>query len=204
MLKGGRLAAAVISWRGLEPQPREEPDDRDRTSPGDAMSGPPAALVAAAVAGDPAALRELLQAARPDIRRYARSTCRADDVDDAVQETLWLLYRRVGTVRAVASFSGWLFAVVRRVCLRLARSFGLAGEAPRDGHVMQTRADEELRLDLARAIQSLPPHYRTVVVMRDLEERTIGEIADALGLTRETVKGRLHRARSLLREYLLR
>ena len=60
-----------------------------------------------------------------------------------------------------------------------------------------------MRLDVARAIQSLPEHYRAVVVLRDLEELTIDEIAARLAATRETVKARLHRARALLREYLL-
>ena len=169
------------------------------------MTSPSTRLVAAAVAGDSGALLELLDAARPDIRRYARAACRADDVDDAIQEALWLLYRRVGTIRTVASFSRWLFSVVRRECLRLARRSGLT-PAPlaEDEHAVAAQSDEVLRLDLAGAIQSLSPQYRTVVIMRDMEERTVGEIADSLHLTREAVKGRLHRARSLLREYLVR
>ena len=61
----------------------------------------------------------------------------------------------------------------------------------------------ELRIDIARAIQSLPEHYREIVVLRDLEELTIDEIAGRLRATRETVKARLHRARALLREYLI-
>jgi len=50
----------------------------------------------------------------------------------------------------------------------------------------------------------LPPHYREVVLLRDVEEMTVDEIGAALALTREAVKARLHRARALLREYLLR
>ena len=162
-------------------------------------------LVEAAIAGDHAALLGLLKSARPDVQRYARATCRAADVEDAVQEALWLLYRRVGTLRAVSSLSAWLFAVVRRQCLRLARVAGVVGrEASDEERSVLAQPDDALRLDLANAIQSLPEHYRTVVVMRDLEERTVDEMASALNLTREAVKGRLHRARSLLREYLLR
>ena len=85
------------------------------------------------------------------------------------------------------------------------RRFGLASaQLAEEEHAVLAQSDETLRLDLARAIESLPPQYRTVVIMRDMEERTVGEIADALHLTREAVKGRLHRARSLLREYLVR
>lgn len=162
-------------------------------------------LIGPAIAGDEKALVRLLEAAQPDIRRYARAACRAADVDDAVQDSLWLLYRRLGTLRMVSSFSSWLFAIVRRECLRLARSAGLlATDSRAEEQAWLGRPDEALRLDLTAAIQSLPPHYRTIVIMRDLEERTIDEIAGALELTREAVKGRLHRARALLREYLLR
>jgi RNA polymerase sigma-70 factor (ECF subfamily) len=61
---------------------------------------------------------------------------------------------------------------------------------------------EDLRLDVVRAIESLPPTYREVILLRDLQEMTIGEIATALGLTREATKSRLHRARSMVREFL--
>ena len=168
------------------------------------VPSPSTPFVAAAIAGDHSALLGLLKAARPDIRRYARATCRAADVEDAVQETLWLLYRRVGTLRAVSSFSAWLFAVVRRECLRLGRKAGLAAASvPGEELTLLAQSDDALRLDLANAIQSLPEHYRIIVIMRDMEERTIDEIADALGLSREAVKGRLNRARTALREYLM-
>jgi len=163
-------------------------------------------LIEAARGGDEKALVSLITAAQPDVRRYAARTCRAADVDDAVQETLLLLYRRVGTLRAVTSFSGWLFAVARRACLRLLRgSMGLA-DAPADAIEARIahRAPEDLRIDLSRAIQSLPDHYREVILLRDIEELSIDEIAAVLGLTRESVKARIHRARMLIREYLIR
>jgi RNA polymerase sigma factor (sigma-70 family) len=61
---------------------------------------------------------------------------------------------------------------------------------------------DELRIDLVHALESLPPHLREVILMRDLQEMTIGEIAHALKTTRAAVKARLHRARNLIREYL--
>jgi RNA polymerase sigma-70 factor (ECF subfamily) len=168
------------------------------------------ALVEAARAGDKQAILSLLAIAQPDIRRYARRSCSdSDDVDDVVQETLWLLYRRVGTLRALNSIAGWLVAVVRRECMRIAaRVMGKTvdlDDAPnavneeRLAHLSQ----DELRIDLSRAIQSLPDNYREVVLLRDIEEMTVDEMASTLNLTRESVKGRLHRARALLREYLL-
>lgn len=158
------------------------------------------ALVNAARDGDSQAIHRLLAVAQPDIRRYARRTCAAADVEDAVQETLWVLYRRVGTLRVIASLSGWLFAVVRRECLRFAARLRGGTVAAVDEPVWES--DEAARLDIAAAIESLPPHYREVVILRDFEELTVDEIGDRLGLSRESVKGRLHRARGLLREYL--
>ena len=56
---------------------------------------------------------------------------------------------------------------------------------------------------MAAALESLPAHYREIIVLRDLNEMTIGEIADQLNESRAAVKSRLHRARQLTREYLL-
>jgi len=165
-----------------------------------------AELVAQAREGDSSAILALLRRCQPDIRRFARASCRIDDVDDAVQEALWVLSRRVGGLQKVAAFSSWLFQVVKRECLRLARRYQPHTdlEAVEDSAAFATKPDHELRLDLAMAIQSLPEHYRVLTLMRDVEERTVDEIAAALDLTRETVKARLHRARLLLREYLTR
>ena len=161
------------------------------------------ALVQQAIAGDERSLVSLLEAARPDIKRYARTTCHASDIDDAVQEALWLLYRRIGTLRVASAFSAWIFAIVRRECLRLARAMGGPIQPEAEGSFpILSQTPEVMRLDLARAIQSLPEHYRAVVLMRDMEQRTIGEIAEALRESREAVKARLHRARVLVREYL--
>jgi RNA polymerase sigma factor (sigma-70 family) len=163
-------------------------------------------LIEAARGGDTEALVSLIAAAQPDIRRYAARNCRAADIDDAVQETLLLLYRRVGTLRAVTSFSAWLFAVARRACLRLLRQATGTQAAPADDAEMRLAhiAPEDIRIDLSRAIQSLPNHYREVILLRDIEELSIDEIAGVLGLTRESVKARIHRARLMIREYLIR
>ena len=65
-------------------------------------------------------------------------------------------------------------------------------------------APEDVRIDLSSAIQSLPDHYREVILLRDIEELSIDEIVSVLGLTRESVKARIHRARLMIREYLVR
>lgn len=166
-------------------------------------------LFEAARLGDRAAIAALLAEAQPDIRRYARRACRGSaDAEDAAQEALWLLARKVGTIRSLAAVSRWLFVVVRRECLRLARRAGLAARESEVEAAFErdfaSRPDPEIRLDIAAAIEALPEHYRGVALMRDINEMTIDEIAAALATTRETVKARLRRARTLIREYLLK
>jgi RNA polymerase sigma factor (sigma-70 family) len=162
-------------------------------------------LLEAARQGDSNALDQLLQACQPDIRRYAYRHCLMSDVDDAVQETLLIVSLKLRSLRAVAAFSGWLFQVVRRECRRLERRvFGLD---PYDEEKMEnwlaSRADEAVRLDLVSALESLPEHYREVVLLRDFHEMTIREIAARIQLTTTATKSRLRRARQLVREYLL-
>lgn len=65
------------------------------------------------------------------------------------------------------------------------------------------RSDSALRLDLAHALESLPAHYLEVVLLRDFEELTVAEIAQRLGEQPGAIKSRLHRARELVREFLL-
>ncbi len=58
-------------------------------------------------------------------------------------------------------------------------------------------------MDLIAGLEAMPAHYREIILLRDFEERTIGEIAAHLGLQVSAAKSRLHRAREQLRERLL-
>lgn len=159
----------------------------------------------AARLGDQTAIVRLLEVAQPDIRRYARTACRsASDADDASQEALWQLFRNVGAIRTLIAFPAWLRTVVRRECMRLARAAGLIRSLDDSDDAILGRdyPETDLRLDLAAAFESLPAHYRDVALMRDVKEMSIDEIGAALGLTRQAVKARLHRARQMTREFL--
>ena len=96
--------------------------------------------------------------------------------------------------------------LANRACLRLLRMGSGIPETPVDGAEVRLAhlRPEDIRIDLSRAIQSLPEHYREVILLRDIEEMSIDEIAGVLGLTRESAKARLHRARIMIREYLIR
>ncbi|TAN00036.1 MAG: RNA polymerase sigma factor [Rhodanobacteraceae bacterium] len=162
------------------------------------------ALIEAARQGDEAALLRLLETSQPDLHRIAATQCASSaDADDAVQETLLLVYRRIGALRTVTSYTAWLFAIVRRECHRLMRRMHGQVELPADDHpIFAYYTTPDLRADLAAAIQSLPDKYREAIVLRDFEEYSIAEIANDLRLSREAVKSRIHRGRGMIREYL--
>ena len=162
-------------------------------------------LILAAQTGDQAAISRLLAVCQADARRYARRHCHVSDVDDAVQESLLIISRKVTSLKAVAAFSSWLFTVIKRECRKLERM--MFKHEPLEDEVAEQqlacRSDNALRIDLAHALESLPAHYLEVVLLRDFEELTIAEIAERLGEQPGAVKSRLHRARELVREYLV-
>lgn len=160
--------------------------------------------LAAARMGDLCALERVLVHSRQDLRRYAEFHCVINDVEDAVQESLITVSRKLGDLRSLECFTSWVFRIVKRECNRLKRGRRwLTGDAISE-EIMPVVTPEpvEWRHDVAAALESLPEHYRQVVLLRDLEGLSIAEIADHLALTREAVKSRLHRARALAREYL--
>ena len=162
-------------------------------------------LILAAQTGDPAAIGRLLAVCQADARRYAHKHCHASDVDDAVQESLLIISRKVKSLKVAAAFSGWLFTVIKRECRKLERMMFKTDSLDEDlaEHQMLSKTDNDLRIDLAAALESLPAHYLEVVLLRDFEELTIAEIAERLGEQVGAVKSRLHRARELVREYML-
>ena len=161
-------------------------------------------LLEAARRGDIVALEQLLIHCRPGLQRIARTQCSSSvDPEDAVQESLLLIYPRIGALRAVASFPAWTFSIVRRECNRLWRA--MHGERFTENETLPLAVyidHFELRSDLAAAIQSLPEKYREAIILRDFEEFSISGIADQLLLTREAVKSRIHRGRQMVQEYL--
>jgi RNA polymerase sigma factor (sigma-70 family) len=162
-------------------------------------------LILAAQTGDPVAISRLLAACQADARRYAYKHCQASDIDDAVQESLLIISRKVKGLKAAAAFSAWLFTVIKHECRKLARAMFRLDPLPADVAEAQLarHTDDALRIDLANALESLPAHYFEVVLLRDFEELTIAEIAERLDEPGGAIKSRLHRARELVREYML-
>lgn len=142
------------------------------------------------------------------------------DASDAAQEALVRVYTRLHNFRGDSAFSTWLFRVVTNTCLdelRRRRRIRLAslddpllneeGFLPRqaaqdsDGPV-DVAERHELQWMVRQAVHRLPDDYRTVVVLRDLQDLSYYEIAQVLGTSVGTIKSRLHRARLALRSIL--
>lgn len=160
-------------------------------------------LLTLARRGDQAALQQLLARSHCDLQRFSRRVCaNAQDAEDATQVALWQLHQKIGTLQILAAFAGWLFRIVERECRRLLRLSQRA--VPIDESTLaaaiEPAAPLDLRSDLVAAIAALPPIYREILVLRDIEEQTAPEAALHLGISVQAAKSRLHRARMLLRE----
>jgi RNA polymerase sigma factor (sigma-70 family) len=164
-------------------------------------------LFAAAQAGDRAALERLLSQLQPDIQRYARFQCYASSsIEDVVQEALIVVYRRVGDIRNPAALGAWLAKVVARLCalpvlmfMRSVEELKTIEDSARFAHMPVP----ELRMDVARALAALPERYRQIILLRDLWELTMREIARRLTLSVEAAKSLLRRARAAVRTHLM-
>ncbi len=163
-----------------------------------------AGLIEAAQAGDPAALNAVLACSRQDLRRYAEHHCVVNDVEDAVQETLMMASRRLADLRSIESFTSWMFRIVKRECNRMRRGWRMLTNQEEDERIapVVTPPPLDWRMDIARMMAALPPHYRTILLMRDVEGMALEELAELLELTLPATKSRLHRARLVARDLL--
>ena len=159
--------------------------------------------------GDDAAFTQLFGRHQRGIYRYAAHMCGRDAADDVVQETFLVVLRGVHRYDPDRSpVAGYLFGIARHVVLkRMARSRAALvealGEPPGDlCHDGESVLDELTRreaIDTVRgAVQSLPPVYREVIVLCELEGIDYATAAGVMQCPVGTIRSRLHRARALL------
>ncbi|MGW1738952.1 RNA polymerase sigma factor [Nocardia sp. NPDC001965] len=164
-------------------------------------------LVVAAQGGDVDAIAALVSGSHPNVQRFARSLCATpEDAEDAAQEALIILYRKIGMLRASGALASWMFRIVRNECLRRARRRPLDHTPPRDIAVTASAEDEVLRRleagRVAAAVATLPPDHRRVLILRDIQGYSGRMTAETLGIGTAAMKSRLHRARAVVRETL--
>lgn len=182
-----------------------------------------AALVARLRARDESAFEALLRTHMPRLLRVARRFLRdEEDARDAVQDAFVSAFKSIDRFDAASSLSTWLHRIVVNASLMKLRTKRRHPEEdidallPRfreDGHQVEPStawsmsaeelvAQSETREFVRRAIDMLPETHRIVLLMRDIEEMSTEETAQALGITPAAVKVRLHRARQALRALL--
>ncbi len=160
-------------------------------------------LIAAARAGDTDALSALLRECQPDLRRYAQRKCASKDVDDAVQDAIWIVHEQHKALKYAADLSGWLFRLIQRICFRMGyRERNLTALDDYVSESTQSSHSAELRLDLERALEALEPRHLEVLLLRDMYGYSAEEVATRLHISAEAVKSRLHRARTNMHQTL--
>ncbi len=166
-------------------------------------------------AGDAQAFEELVTAYQHRVFGVAlRMLGNAAEAEEIAQEVFLRAHRALGEFRGDAKLSTWLYAIASRLCLtRLGSSErsmvrqgeeGLMRLPHHAGGPDAALERSELEAALHRAIAELPDERRIVVVLRDLEGLSYEEIAAALDLELGTVRSRLHRARTDLKDKLER
>jgi RNA polymerase sigma-70 factor, ECF subfamily len=168
------------------------------------------AIVARVVAGDTAAFELLMRRHNQRVYRAIRSVLSdADETEDVMQQAYVAAFTHIADFSGRARFSTWLVRIaVHEAFARLRKAKRVTALDEGDGEegaMAPTRnpeeaaSDVELRALLEDAVDALPVDFRTVFVMRTVEELSSSDTAEALGIPEETVRTRLHRARGLLR-----
>ncbi|MBW2384858.1 MAG: sigma-70 family RNA polymerase sigma factor [Deltaproteobacteria bacterium] len=173
--------------------------------------------------GDDAAFRELVQTNTAPLLVLARRFLRnEDDARDAVQDAFFSAFRALDKFSGEALLSTWLHRITVNACLMKLRTRRRHPEEsiddllpgfledgrhatpskPWEGGAEALLESEENRQLVGAAIERLPEKYRTVLILRDIEDYDTEGTAQALGLSVPAVKTRLHRARQALKSLL--
>ena len=173
--------------------------------------------------GDPGAFEEFVELHGSRILGFGLKVCgEREDAKDILQETLLAAFRSLKTLEDPGAMRTWLYRVASNACLMKRRRGrfapktelslddlgplgpeGVVAELPDPAELPdESLARSELAGAIREAIQELPPHYRLVLILRDMEGLTTQEVAVALGIEISAAKMRLHRARLMVRRHL--
>lgn len=166
-------------------------------------------LAALAADGDTAAFETLAGRYQHLMHGVCRRiTCNDEDAIDALQESLIIMWQRIGSFEGRSAISTWLFRIatnaaideVRRRARRPVQAYAevLDRAAPDD-----VESDAVLRSTVDWALSRLPPHFRAAVVLRENYDCSYQQIADILGIPIDTVKSRISRGRQALADLLV-
>jgi len=167
------------------------------------------ALVAAARKGDMKAFERLYRLHSGKVMGLClRMTRRRDVAEDCVQQTFIRAWRNLAAFEGRSAFGTWLHRIAVNEVLTFQRNHGTRAES--DGEAVEDAQDAPVEspreydsgevMDVERALATLPPGSRHVVVLQTVYGYSHEEVADMLGIAVGTCKAQLHRGRRLLRE----
>jgi RNA polymerase sigma-70 factor (ECF subfamily) len=178
-------------------------------------------MIAAVLAGEIQLYHELICPYERSVYVMALSYMKNEaDAEDVAQEAFIKAFRKLSSFRAESKFSTWLISItINEARTRLRRQAlvrmepldqlpdedkGISPALLRDWREIPSEAVErdEVRVLIQRAVEQLPDIYRQVFLLRDVEELTTSETAEALNVSVPSVKVRLHRARMMLQKRL--
>jgi len=171
-------------------------------------------IVERVLAGERELFEIIMRRYNSRLYRIALSVIRNEaEAEDVVQDAYVRAYTHLNQFEGRAMFSTWLTRIAYHEALaRAQRGKRYSSYDPLDpdepieprskSNPEKSAVDNEMRALLEEAILSLPDHYRSVLMMRDVQEMDTAETAACLGLSEENVKVRLHRARGLMRKEL--
>jgi RNA polymerase sigma-70 factor (ECF subfamily) len=180
-----------------------------------------AALIAAILAGERDKFHDLIRPYERQVYLTALSLVKNEtEAEDVAQEAILRAYRKLASFRGDAKFSTWLIAITLNEARTRLREEKRASFDSLDTHDAEEgdytpavltdwrevplEALERLEISalMRQAVADLPDAFRQVVILRDMEELSVNETAEALGISIALVKVRLHRARLLLQKRL--
>ncbi|QNI34866.1 sigma-70 family RNA polymerase sigma factor [Alloacidobacterium dinghuense] len=181
-----------------------------------------AALIAAILAGDREKFHDLIRPYERQVYLTALTLVKNEtEAEDVAQEAILRAYRKLAGFRGDAKFSTWLIAITLNEARSRLREEKRAIVDSLDDHDAQegdytpaaltdwrevpseVLERQEIRALMQQAVAELPDTFRQVVILRDMEELSVNETAEALGISVALVKVRLHRARLLLQKRLV-
>jgi len=159
----------------------------------------------------PGAFEQLYRAHAPRLFGLACRMVGRNEAEDLLQDILLTAYRKLALFRGESSLGTWLFRLATNQCLDYLRSkrarFALLTDTMDEEPETNRAAAGAIlgvldRMDLEKALESLPPGCRAVFVLHDVEGREHREIAELMGISDGTSKSQLHKARMRLRGLL--
>ena len=169
-------------------------------------------LIQAAQRGDESAFEQLVRLHEKKVYGLCLRMCgNAEDAAEAAQDAFLALWRGLDGFRQEAALSTWLYRLASNACIDLLRrgrrtvegvsldDEELSDRAPTPEQRVERQETQQL---VSEALAALPPDYRQVLVLRELHQLSYAEICEVTALELGTVKSRINRARTLLRNYL--